>query len=318
MSKTIFQNHQKAVAQFLHECQQCIDISVCWFSDPYLFSILLKKVKAGIVLRLIVQFDQANFNAKGLLFTQLADAGGSVQVFCQDRLLHHKFAIADKNKVLTGSYNWTRTRHEDNVLILENHDLAKIYGDEFDQLWKATEPLAMYAKKKPPPPNFHQLFQPIVWNSYDLRHAIVMGAKVWLTIFNKNEMEIWEKCLQMQRHFYHCKSDDFFEKNNGVWDDLQFSKWAEQLNPASKRIMKNYCLKMRLNDVLIASDEYGKLLGAGLVGSAPQPSHLPEYAFARYVQWFEFSDQLGKMENLPKRKFGLLKESGLRVVSYLE
>lgn len=315
-NKVVFTDHPKAIAQFLHTATTNIRIAMCWFSNPLLFSILLKKVKAGIRVSLIVQFDQANFHAKGLFFHQLIELGGQVQVFHHQQLLHHKFAVVDAKVVLTGSYNWTRTRHADNILILENPEIANSYLTEFARLWSCTEPLGLHRTPQPPAPAFHQLFQPILWNSYDLRYAIIKGAKVWLSIFKENEVEIWQKCLKMQRHFLRSKID-FFEKNKSIWDASIFSNWVAQIGMTERRILKNYCLRMRRNDVLIAVQENGKLLGAGLVGSEPQASHFDNYCFARYVQWFEFSERTPVMKDLPKRKFGIFRGSGLRWVSYL-
>jgi len=317
MRKATFQNHQQVVAQFLFQAQHTIDIAMCWFSNPALFSILLKKIKSGVQIRLILQFDQANFHAKALDFRQMINKGGTIKVYQPNKLLHHKFAIVDGKNILTGSYNWTKTKHADNILILEDEHLAKAYLNEFEKLWAYTEPLSLNANNTAPPPSFHQLFQPIVWDHFDLRHAIIHGAKVWLYLFNESEMEIWNECLRMQRHFLKCKAN-FFEQNRGIWEALSFSHWLNQQNTNTRRLLKNYCIKMRQNDVLISATSAGKLLGAGLIGSLPQATHLETHCFGRYVQWFEFSESIEQIDNLPKRQFGLFRESGLKIVSYLE
>lgn len=55
-------------------------------------------------------------------------------------LMHHKYAIRDREAVWTGSMNWTQdswTRQENAISILQSHDLAHAYGLNFDQLWES-------------------------------------------------------------------------------------------------------------------------------------------------------------------------------------
>ena len=317
MNKAIFQNLQQAVASFLHQSTQSLDIAMCWFSNPVLFAILLKKAKTGIKIRLMIQFDQANFHAKGLPMLQLVEAGGQVFVFRhQNNLLHHKFALVDDNRLLTGSYNWTRTQHADNLLLSNNPELFAAYENEFEQLWQIAEPLTLLAKIKPPAPGFHQLFEPITWDSSDLRQAIIWGARVWISVYKENEMRVWQQCLQMQRHYLKLKAD-FFERNRGVWNEVTFQEWSNRLSLTKKRLLKNYCIRMKNNDVLVAVSETGKLLGAGLVGSTPEAGHLENYCFTRYVQWFEFPTDAEKLPRMPRNPFSAYRGSGLKLISSL-
>ena len=53
--------------------------------------------------------------------------------------MHHKFALLDDSLVLTGSYNWTRESEEenyDNLVVLGDPEVIKVYRQEFDLLWK--------------------------------------------------------------------------------------------------------------------------------------------------------------------------------------
>jgi phosphatidylserine/phosphatidylglycerophosphate/cardiolipin synthase-like enzyme len=54
-------------------------------------------------------------------------------------LMHHKYAVRDREAVWTGSMNWTQdswTRQENVIAIVESGDLAHAYGLNFDQLWE--------------------------------------------------------------------------------------------------------------------------------------------------------------------------------------
>jgi phosphatidylserine/phosphatidylglycerophosphate/cardiolipin synthase-like enzyme len=211
LQKALFHNHAKVILHQLHQAVQSIDVAMCWFSNPMLFSLLMKKAQEGIAIRLLLQYDQANFHPKGLKFLELIQAGGQLFVYHQSgKLFHHKFCIIDHNKLITGSYNWTLSSSEDNLIITEHPDLLQSYQAAFDRLWQQATPLINLANVVPPPPPFHKLFEPILWNRHDLRHAILWGGRVWVAVFKEKEMAIWEDCLQQQRHFLKCKAD-FFE-----------------------------------------------------------------------------------------------------------
>jgi phosphatidylserine/phosphatidylglycerophosphate/cardiolipin synthase-like enzyme len=54
-------------------------------------------------------------------------------------LMHHKYAIRDRETIWTGSMNWTQdswSRQENVVAIVESTQLAYAYGLNFDELWE--------------------------------------------------------------------------------------------------------------------------------------------------------------------------------------
>ena len=53
-------------------------------------------------------------------------------------LMHHKYAIRDREAVWTGSLNWTDdswTRQENAIVVVESGPLAHAFGLNFDELW---------------------------------------------------------------------------------------------------------------------------------------------------------------------------------------
>jgi phosphatidylserine/phosphatidylglycerophosphate/cardiolipin synthase-like enzyme len=58
--------------------------------------------------------------------------------------MHHKFALLDDSVLLTGSYNWTRGSDEqnyENLLVLREPPVIKIYRREFEALWEEAQPI---------------------------------------------------------------------------------------------------------------------------------------------------------------------------------
>ena len=54
-------------------------------------------------------------------------------------LMHHKYAIRDRESVWTGSMNWTQdswSRQENAVAVVDSPALAHAYGLNFDELWE--------------------------------------------------------------------------------------------------------------------------------------------------------------------------------------
>ena len=68
----------------------------------------------------------------------LEKAGLPVRVDRTSYHMHHKFALFDGEKLLTGSYNWTRSaaeRNHENLLISDDKRLISAYTKTFDTLW---------------------------------------------------------------------------------------------------------------------------------------------------------------------------------------
>ena len=69
----------------------------------------------------------------------LAALGISIKIDDSVRYhMHHKFCVIDNSVVITGSFNWTDqavNHNQENLLFLENKDLAMKYSNEFQRLW---------------------------------------------------------------------------------------------------------------------------------------------------------------------------------------
>jgi cardiolipin hydrolase len=57
--------------------------------------------------------------------------------------MHHKFALFDDARLLTGSYNWTRSAadcNEENLIVTGDPRLVGPFRQEFDKLWNICDP----------------------------------------------------------------------------------------------------------------------------------------------------------------------------------
>ena len=56
--------------------------------------------------------------------------------------LHHKFAVIDNRKVITGSFNWSPSAahtNDETLLVIHSPQLAKHFTREMDRLWESAE-----------------------------------------------------------------------------------------------------------------------------------------------------------------------------------
>jgi phosphatidylserine/phosphatidylglycerophosphate/cardiolipin synthase-like enzyme len=68
--------------------------------------------------------------------TLMANAGIPIFVDDEHSIAHNKVMIIDKKIVITGSFNFTRAAeetHAENLLIIRNRDLAKVYVENWEK-----------------------------------------------------------------------------------------------------------------------------------------------------------------------------------------
>ena len=56
--------------------------------------------------------------------------------------LHHKFAVIDNRKVITGSFNWSPSAahtNDETLMVIHSPQLAKHFTREMDRLWDTAE-----------------------------------------------------------------------------------------------------------------------------------------------------------------------------------
>jgi phosphatidylserine/phosphatidylglycerophosphate/cardiolipin synthase-like enzyme len=91
--------------------------------------------------------DQAGVDTQGVIEDRGASQGAMVPLFCakvpvkvdgNKYTMHHKVIVIDESTVITGSFNFTKSadqENDDNVLVIHNPELAKLYLQEFDRVW---------------------------------------------------------------------------------------------------------------------------------------------------------------------------------------
>lgn len=125
-----------AIRQLIERAVHRLDICVFTISDDRIAEALLAAHRRGVAIRLLTDNDK--LTDKGSDIMQLHAAGLPIRLDRTANHMHHKFAVADNRRVLTGSYNWTRSAalyNLENLLITDDRTVVARYSEEFERLW---------------------------------------------------------------------------------------------------------------------------------------------------------------------------------------
>ncbi|NMO14971.1 endonuclease [Pyxidicoccus fallax] len=125
-----------AIVSQIQGARGSIDVCVFTVTDDRISRALLDAHRRGVRLR-IVSDDEKSLDA-GSDLERLSDAGVPVRLDRSEAHMHHKFAVFDRLRLITGSYNWTRSAAEhnhENVLVSDDARLVQPFSRAFDALW---------------------------------------------------------------------------------------------------------------------------------------------------------------------------------------
>jgi len=116
-----------------------IEICVFTISDDLITDALIEaKELFDLDIRIITD-DEKSYD-KGSDIKYLESKGFDIRYDDVRHHMHHKFAVFDTNRVLTGSYNWTRSAasyNQENILLTSKPKVVDAYRKEFSRLWKS-------------------------------------------------------------------------------------------------------------------------------------------------------------------------------------
>lgn len=126
----------EAIISQLDSARSTLKICVFTISDNRLSTAILRAFQRGVHVRIISDNDKAYDDGSDI--EKLARGGVDVRIDRSSHHMHHKFAIIDKQRVMTGSYNWTRSAalyNQENILITDAEKVVEKYLLEFKRLW---------------------------------------------------------------------------------------------------------------------------------------------------------------------------------------
>ena len=133
---------QDRIGAELREARKTVDVAMFHFTSERLARALAARRRDGLRVRILLDASQAD---PGFV-ARLRDGGLDVRLAApklEGARFHHKFAVLDEGRVITGSYNWTyradAASHE-NLVVLRDARAAERFQTEFERLWSEYSP----------------------------------------------------------------------------------------------------------------------------------------------------------------------------------
>jgi phosphatidylserine/phosphatidylglycerophosphate/cardiolipin synthase-like enzyme len=137
----LFSPEDKAISQILPYVQaakKSIRFMAFTFTQDQLGQAMLAAMKNGVEVTGV--FESTGSDSQYSQMTPLYCAKAPVRQDGNPAFLHHKVIILDEQIVITGSLNFTDNADEsnnENVIIIDNAEIAKLYTAEFQRVWAA-------------------------------------------------------------------------------------------------------------------------------------------------------------------------------------
>lgn len=129
---------RQALITHLRQAEREIVFMAFSFTDDDIAQVLLEKARAGVTVRGV--FEARNAGSDYSEYGVLGKAGLDVRLDGNPRVMHHKVLIIDGAVTVTGSYNFSASaagENDENVLVIQNAELARSYLAEFDRVYQA-------------------------------------------------------------------------------------------------------------------------------------------------------------------------------------
>ena len=126
---------QTIVARF-RNCRRSADVCVFTITDDRISFAIADAHRRGVAVRIVTDDEKANDPGSDAI--RLAGAGIPVRVDASPYHMHHKFAVFDRDVVISGSYNWTVSasrNNEENLVVSGDRRLVAAFEGEFNRLW---------------------------------------------------------------------------------------------------------------------------------------------------------------------------------------
>lgn len=127
--------------RYLGSTRRTVDVCVFNLTCNEIADTLLDLKNRGVALRIITDKEQASSNGSDI--GRLQKAGIPVRTQRGEGLMHHKFAVLDGGRVMSGSFNWTRSAvlaNHENVIVTTERLVVTRFATEYQRLWNDSVP----------------------------------------------------------------------------------------------------------------------------------------------------------------------------------
>jgi len=133
---------EEAIIPLLNSAQKSIRFLAFSFTDYPMAAAMIERANAGVDVAGV--FEKVGSSTDSAELRTLYCANVPARRDGNGGFMHNKVVIVDERYVVTGSLNFStsaETSNDENVLIIDNPDIAKLYMQEFGRIWElATDP----------------------------------------------------------------------------------------------------------------------------------------------------------------------------------
>lgn len=125
------------IVPYLQNARRNIRFMAFSYTQPDMGNAMLERIKSGVMVEGV--FEAVGSDSQFSEMMKLHCGGGKIRRDGNPGFLHHKVIIIDNRIVITGSFNFSdgaNTKNNENVIIIDNADIAKRYLEEFQRVWK--------------------------------------------------------------------------------------------------------------------------------------------------------------------------------------
>lgn len=133
---------ERKIIEEIQNTQKSLQFMAFSFTSAAIASCLIQARDRGVIVKGV--FEKRNAGNSASKDEYLRNAGMDVRWDGNPKTMHHKVMIFDGHRVLTGSYNFTESaekRNDENVIIIDNPEIARLYIDEFHRVFEIGIPV---------------------------------------------------------------------------------------------------------------------------------------------------------------------------------
>ncbi len=321
MNAAFFKNLPVHLFEYIGLARVSLRIAVCWFSHRDLFDILIKKLREGVSVELLFEYDSQNIREGGLDFQRFIDHGGRLFTRREAGLMHHKFVLIDDDLLLTGSFNWTYNNNAENLVLSTEPALITAFLAEFEREKAESRQIFQVRREEIRVFSAYPLFENTCFQLTGLRRAVSRGATAWLVRLEKCPWPTARIFRENRLPFDPLRLLGPFWAASAVWDETRFkgdfSSRAARISPALSRELCRWAVRIRIGDLIFATLGRQQMIALGVVQSLPRQNESDGGSSCRDVQWLrrhENNEPYFLPEKLPAAGLAKFRGSALRVI----
>jgi phosphatidylserine/phosphatidylglycerophosphate/cardiolipin synthase-like enzyme len=126
------------ILPYIQNAKKSIRFMIFTYTQPDMGNAMIERFKNGVAVQGV--FETTGSETEYGEMTPLYCAKVPVRQDGNPEIMHHKVIVIDEHIVITGSFNFTDSadqNNNENAIIIDNADIAKLYIAEFQRVWAA-------------------------------------------------------------------------------------------------------------------------------------------------------------------------------------